>query len=421
MINPCWTYEFCDTRLLTLPERSRLFGPEPCGLGTLQVEGIHSYISRLAQAHGVQILTLAKCLDSFLPGSVPQQRLAPANNIASHTHYWTRERIQILERLTARSELHSLTLLKLSHVIEDKRCWRHSRAWCPQCYAQWQDDDQPIYQPLAWSLNVVPMCSRHQVWLSTKCPMCQRPQSLYSTHWPLGCCTACGEWLGSHSTAEARHLKSLCQEPQVRTQVLWQQWASDSVADLLRAMASETPEPSHHCLPRNLKHCLDQVQARPIQLARWIGVPEALVDQWLDASLKPTFSTLLLVASALSVPLVALVLGSRPMLAAQWQPLPSRTLTPGSRQVQRKEIIRLLLDRELERCGEDCSSLNDIASRVNCSVRYLWSHFPIQCNLIHLRRQNQLTHSTATATNELNDMLGTPEANSSESYLDETV
>jgi hypothetical protein len=202
--------------------------------------------------------------------------------------------------------------------------------------------------------------------------------------------------LGSHSKAEARRLKSLCQGPEVRTQVLWQQWASESVADLLRAMTSETPEPTRSRLARNLRHCLDQVQAQPVQLARWIDVPEALVDHWLDASLKPTFSILLLVASALSVPLVALLLGSRQALTAQWQPLPGRTLIPWSRRAQGKEETRILLDRELERCGEAVPSLDDIASRVHRSTRYLWSHFPAQCNLIHLQHQRQLKHATAT-------------------------
>jgi hypothetical protein len=393
MTNSCQAYEFCDPRPLALPDRSTLFGPEPLGIGTGQVEGIHSYISRLVQAHGVHLLTLARYIDSFrpelphAPGSVRPQHPSPSNSIVSCARFWTQERVQILERLTARPELHALTLLRLSQVIEDQGCWSKSRAWCPQCYAQWQDRGLPIFQPLTWSLNVVPMCSQHRVWLITECPTCRQPQSRYSTGWPLGCCTACGEWLGSHSKAEARRVKRLCAEPAMKPPVLWQHWASEAVADLLRATTSDTPDPALSRLAQNLRQCLDQVQAQPVQLAQWIGVPDTLVSHWLDASLKPTLSVLLLVAYALSVPLVTLVLGAPEALRAQWQPLPRRTLAPWSRRVQGKEETRILLDHEWERYAADCPSLEDIASRVQRSPRYLQSHFPAQCALIQHRHQ----------------------------------
>jgi len=399
MTNPCRAYEFCDPRPLALPERSPLFGPEPLGIGTGQVEAIHSYISRLVQAHGVHLLTLARYIDSFLPGlthapgSAPQRGPSPSNSITSRAHYWSHERVQILERLTARPELHALTLLRLSQAIEDQGCWSNHRAWCPQCYAQWQRKGQPIFQPLTWSLNVVPMCSLHRVWLIAECPRCRQPQSRYSTYWPLGCCTACGEWLGSHSKAEVRRLKRLCAEPEMKPPVLWRHWASESVAELLRAMASETPAPTRDRLARNLRHCLDQMQAPPVQLAQWIGVPDALVSHWLDASLKPTLSVLLLVAFALSVPLVTLVLGAPQSLQAQWKPLPRRTLDPWSRRVLGKGVTRILLDHELERGEADCPSLEDIASRLHRSSRYLQSHFPAQCALI--QRRHQMKHALA--------------------------
>src|SRR5260370_17701997 len=44
---------------LNIPPRSRLYGPEPCGLETVWSESLTSYINRLAWRHGVAPLILA--------------------------------------------------------------------------------------------------------------------------------------------------------------------------------------------------------------------------------------------------------------------------------------------------------------------------------------------------------------------------
>ena len=45
-----------------LPARSRLYSPEPVGLGTGMVESLASYLARIAEAHWVRASDLMGCM-----------------------------------------------------------------------------------------------------------------------------------------------------------------------------------------------------------------------------------------------------------------------------------------------------------------------------------------------------------------------
>ena len=97
-----------------IPLRSRLYGLEPYGIGTLWTESLTSYLNRLGWRHGVSLHTLVA--QEMLPHlshehlplqlkSFYRQAALKLNGNGDLALEW----LTLLERLTGRADLHSLT------------------------------------------------------------------------------------------------------------------------------------------------------------------------------------------------------------------------------------------------------------------------------------------------------------------------
>jgi hypothetical protein len=173
--------DFWNEGHMTLPLHSRLYHPEPIGVGTSLAESLTSYITRLAEAHSVYPRTLVT--DEIAPllrqSHIYQQGRLVYNYL---TNFWkwshllngtgatAGDWVQALEWLTLRNDLSLLTLLCWSEVLPAVRLLRRNRAWCPACYEEWRKANQIAYEQLLWSLEVVKVCCRHQIPLQQHCP-----------------------------------------------------------------------------------------------------------------------------------------------------------------------------------------------------------------------------------------------------------
>lgn len=202
-----------------IPERSRLYFLEPIALDTPYVEGLVSYICRLAEAHHVS------------PGVLIKQEILPSfrrtYSIGGRTAYQVRndrfetlvssfptpkyrknpneygllawQYIEGLEPLTLQKNLQSLTIPSWSEEASQRHqnieFSRRVRAWCPECLQVWRDDKQPVYEPLIWSIAAVTICPIHQQPLRSYCPHCQKTQLPISGRMQVGRCAYCQKWL----------------------------------------------------------------------------------------------------------------------------------------------------------------------------------------------------------------------------------
>ncbi len=73
---------------------------------------------------------------------------------------------------------------------------RPHSAWCPICFEDWKQNNQPIYEPLIWKLKVINVCPSHQTLLQTKCQNCQKILPQLSSRSQPGYCSKCYQWLG---------------------------------------------------------------------------------------------------------------------------------------------------------------------------------------------------------------------------------
>lgn len=282
-----------------LPPRSPLYGLEPIGIGTPQVECVTSYITRLAAAHRLETgVLLRKVLIPTLNkpslwknnranvGSLLSEANA-LNGVGNQASEW----VELLERMTGRTDLQALTLLSWANVLPAKDLLRQTRAWCPACYASWREQRHAMYDLLLWTFRIVESCPLHQQRLHGRCPApeCQRPIPWLERRTRPGYCPYCYEWLGMPVPAPpgGGHLAAPEDEP-------WQAWVGQVVGELLSMNRALPVMPSRDHLTASLVSCIEQVTyGNRSAFARRIGVDKANVREWWHRHSIPLFAQVL--------------------------------------------------------------------------------------------------------------------------------
>lgn len=103
---------------------------------------------------------------------------------------------ETMARLTGLNKLNSQTMLPWSTSFPSRNLIRAVRAWCPRCYAEWQEGGKTVYDPLVWSLQAVTVCPVHCEPLQTLCPDCLRSSHQLERKYMPGFCSHCQAWLG---------------------------------------------------------------------------------------------------------------------------------------------------------------------------------------------------------------------------------
>ena len=183
-----------------------LFGAEPLGRGSGNVESLTGFFARLCIARYVQPTQVIREFfsDRCPSGLFPLERSQCTNFL---THGGGKLDLQAdsalsfaraLESLTQLSGLHRFTFCALAGSLARGRKpplgLRHKQ-WCPSCFAVWQADGTPLYEPLLWRFALAERCPVHRVALLRRCPTCDRRQPVVSQVVPIGHCVRCGHLL----------------------------------------------------------------------------------------------------------------------------------------------------------------------------------------------------------------------------------
>lgn len=211
------------------PTCSRLYGPEPVGVGTPMTESLTSYISRVALAHCV---TVGALVANEIAPLINKSYLTDKTSTGMSTQFTSSARavngigitatdcVSAMQSLTLRQELRFLTMLPLKEVLTDKKLLRKSRAWCSDCYEEWQQEGKIVYDPLLWSISAITACSTHKQHLRDKCVHCNKPSPILPRNSRPGFCTHCNLWLGVARGSNYAEDKILNDQ-----QSKWQRWA----------------------------------------------------------------------------------------------------------------------------------------------------------------------------------------------------
>lgn len=152
---------------------SQYFSITPMGIGTDQIECLSSYLSRMADAHGVTRYQLVSHLRAWWKQrrgkTLPRCEELAWNGYGPNVHI----ALQTLRDATGQ-DLTDCTLSRLKGTCSGNciSSIRHTRYWCPVCYQEDVRSDLPVYDRLVWQLQISERCSIHKHRLLNKCPSC---------------------------------------------------------------------------------------------------------------------------------------------------------------------------------------------------------------------------------------------------------
>lgn len=311
-------YPTLDLTLPHVPHRSRLYPISPVGVGTPYVESLTSYISRLAVVHNLSFGTLYERLliptlnkaylttpshlspGSTLTGSF-RNRIKNINGIGKLAHEWA----GMLEALTLRNDMQSLSLTKLSEVTPHWELLRTFQAWCPACYEEMLQAKQIIYQPLLWTINAVNICARHGRSLVDHCPHCSRQILPLTRRVQIGFCSRCGYWLGERQVIQVTAGTPTGEEEQE-----WRLFVAKCVGDLLAALTDLHDMPTKGTVVESLHECIAISTGGVItRFAKLIGSNMGTVSEWHRGEVKISLSGLLKICYCLDLSIMDFLKG----------------------------------------------------------------------------------------------------------------
>lgn len=435
--------ELCETwdlMLSTHPSHSRLYALEPLGVGTPQVESLTSYMARLAESHSVSLRTLVKqellpllkqdylsnasfhCLDSFW---------VEAARALNGTGILARDWAQTLERLTLRTDIRFLTLLPWAAVLTQQRLLRLNRAWCPDCFFEWQATGQPIHEPLLWNVSAISVCPHHQRTLLEQCPYpdCRATLPVLASHLHPGYCSKCSRWLGVADNPSNISLTT--------AQWRWQVWVAETVGELLSHNMEIKVIPNLRSIPDLITAAREQIADDSMQnLAERLQLSRRTVNAWKLGRQVPQLESLMRLCYCCGVSLYDLF-ALRPetlnLGKLRTRSLPDIPSPTGNRR-HRIPIDLVYIRQGLEAvltCNEQPPpSMRTVAKRLNHSPRELREHFPELSKAVCRRRKDyykvryeqrirQLRDEVRQATLEIHSQGLYPSSNRVASLLSE--
>lgn len=204
-----YLYDFIPVRAAALRKPTVLYSLEPIGVETPLVESLSSYLARLAAAH---MLPVSALLRNVIAGYLPMDNHNLAKVIGPQTIIKNMNGmgeaasslVEVLEKLTGRTNLASLTMMPFSRLISPRRLMNSESAWCPYCLEEWKAKEQTVYFPLLWSLKESRKCPVHRCFLSWACPHCNAASPVIASRTVMGYCHRCNGWLGYAPKAKSR-------------------------------------------------------------------------------------------------------------------------------------------------------------------------------------------------------------------------
>jgi ribosomal protein S27E len=423
--------EAIDTKM---SERSYLYSLEPIGLGTSMVEGLQSYMTRLAREHCVTTHTLLqqgifpRVFSNNEVASVPNQirSVASTGVTLNSMSPLNASIVETLEALTLRRDLSYLTMLPWRAGIAPLGMMRKRKAWCAACYREWMTAEQELYEPLMWSLTQVVCCPVHRNFLECRCPDCGSEQPLLTPATPAGYCAFCKSGLSSElgGNLTSKGLRS-------KADLAQDIWAEEQVGTLLAAASSIQPEYVFAPLQDlYLRVVASQQFGERIRTTNNLGVRNQLFPCRSGSDgYRPSLALLLRLCKHINLSVLGFLTGVsdyqsiNPAKLTERPPIKSGKAATLSIKEQEEYLHEVLVN------GDDAHvGIADHARRMGCSREVLHRHFPGLCAAIakrgrehrRLRREelhNSLAQRARAATLQIYAEGEYPSANRVSEYL----
>jgi hypothetical protein len=389
------SYKVWEQKHPTVP-RSRLFNLEPICVGTANVESLSSYFKRLCELHCVTpgwlfADVIAPILDKpYLSGTtssalpkraVLSQSLRARSVAINGCGQIARDWIHVLERLTCRQNLSSLTLQPWNGLLANRNLLRINLAWCPSCLTEWRDAKKTVYEPLMWAVRIITVCAQHNRILSVTCPHCGKSLHWLSGRGKPGYCGECGGWLGKKF--KGRSLSRTRKESGHHV------WLHEAVGDLLSA-SGKAHAPTE---TRRVAHGLEQLMQNAAggnltRLASLIRRRKTTVWGWMHGSKIP-LDQLVTVCYHTGLSPTGFFTGQVSNLKTTGTKMLEGDMrfdfgTRRKRRLfQEEKVLKQLCEVLTGKLAPN--SMQSVAERLHYNKRLLYKHYPILCKKISAR------------------------------------
>lgn len=363
--------------------RTRLYPLSPIRRGSSEVEGLDSYLIRLAGEHCVS------------PRDLIRRVLLPVNpelhGVMANT-FWTKDAATLcglgpyaqrfvlaFESLSSRRDFSQLTLLPLRNLFSENSegLIAHTKRWCPLCLKESALEQQPTYRPLCWSLKLYSVCHRHGVALQERCAHCGGKQA-FIPRWPvIDRCDQCGSDLAAVASAAdtgAIRIGNLATAAQIADLICAMNW--DASADNFRLRLTEL--------------IADVADGNRARFCRHLGLPRYMLKNWFVRRERPSLPQFLRLCCALELPPRAFLgaldnakISAKRNAAPRLLPRARRQLMVGSIPDLQQRLEALL------RCDPP-RSLRNAAAVLGITVGALRYRWPRETELLRTRHRDYL-------------------------------
>jgi len=365
-------YDFIPVHADGPLEPTFLYPLEPIGIGTPFVEGLASYLTRLSAAH---MLPPSAMLREVIVPHLPPNLGRNFNNTIGRQSVITnmngirgeaKTMVEILERLTGRSNLAMLTMLPFSNILARYELQDMDNSWCPYCLEQQRASGQPVHYHLFWSLRVAKFCPLHSSRLWQSCPHCKSVQPIIGSRSVNGYCYKCQTWLGIGPNGIRKAVSAGKTNFFVRLFV-WQYTVGQkrkrqSFPSMLEYLIG------HHVKKKNVA-----------SVAKLLQLPTSIIEALLANKMLPALGMVLWIGRVFKIDPFDILTKTGEEMAAKDQEEAAKTnhIIFDLNRIDWKQLEGLLMDVASGRAS--AMKLEDIARVYRCPASELSKRFPEHC------------------------------------------
>lgn len=361
------------------------------GVGTCDIEGLDSYILRLARCHGVSPIYLLKTVLERHPATATRLTTTVAYVFsgdllvtAVRPNFTTQDIVVALENATGRHDLRSATFLALQSALHrSMRTFSRRFRWCPGCFREFNASGEEAYFKLIWRLNAVNHCHIHGLPLEDCCPQCGAHQNRMKLPSALQFCQKCGKYLSADVELCD---KSIVRKPHDKD-------LEELVNEISTNHAQDYPRDG---VQKVLIELFDRAWQNGQEDELWASCPRDEYLALIHGHKPVTLQTSRRLAFHFGMSLVDLLSGridtSSKVLNPEWTaalPLemkPRKRPRPRNREVMLDKLMAVLSNYD----GKEAPPLKKVASDMEVSVGCLQYHFPVVCKEVVQRYKQRI-------------------------------
>ncbi|MGC2236560.1 MAG: TniQ family protein [Pyrinomonadaceae bacterium] len=343
-----------------MPIRSRFYHLQPLEMGTPMSECLTSYICRLATAHSVSVGNLfeyalvPRLKKDYLKTSTDlgpaskllgtyRNQIKNINGIGKIAGEW----VNVLESMTLRNELSSLTFLKMSKVLSRWYVNHNFQAWCPLCLEEMKNANSQFYYPLLWSLADIKICHIHETPLLDTCPNCSKQFLPLLRKVSIGFCSRCGFWLGM-----SKEFKSKFSIQLSKKEIKWNLFVSQEIGKLIAVISNPGTTSFTNATFQTIKQCVKIATNGGISpFARLIEIPLITFYGWYKGTVKPHLIDILRICYCLNLTLLEFftqpeIIRTKEIKVKEWLGVDNKSSRPSPRPFN-PQLIKPKLEKYL--------------------------------------------------------------------------